>query len=206
MSIGLALAELRSAPADTLKFGFRNRRAAIPSAEELMTLPLHFKPVKCANVNFLADNFLNDYASKRVRHLLELLEFNPKAPGHRPPEQFQMPDAHADQLLQMGVLEDLGHISDVKMSSVNTMLYFCVKELRESGARLRPIMCPKSILELSDYVSQHVLHRVDEYRRMCLIGGEAATFDLAASFVWYSCESGTCQHIKARQLRKRVSM
>ena len=162
--------------------GYRNRRSKLPTAFQLKMLKLHAKPVTPLNMDFIYNHVLSPSMAEYVRFLLGKLSFNKAAPGVDPGRAFRVPEAHADKMASIGVFECLGKLSDIDLSNYNVVRYFCVVESRESGDRLRPICWPASLLAISDYVSKHKLKSVDQYRKLALLTGQAATFDLAASF------------------------
>ena len=160
----------------------RNRRSKLPTPEQQRTLPLHAKAVEKLNMEYLYQHVLSPSAAARVKHLLSCLNYDPRAPAELPRPMFRMPAAHAKRMCDIGVFEDLGKVEDLDLSQYNSMNYFTVHEVRDAGDRLRPICWPLALLLLSQYRSQHRLKTVDDYRRLALLGGTAATFDLAASF------------------------
>jgi hypothetical protein len=62
------------------------------------------------------------------------------------------------------------------------MRYFTVKETRDAGDRLRPIMWPWLNLLMSVYKSAHKLRTVEQYRLLALQQAVSLCFDLQASF------------------------
>jgi hypothetical protein len=120
---------------------------------------------------------------KRFVEILKTLDYNPKAvTPDPPPHMFRIPEHHATVLIQGDIAEDLGNVSDVDLTQYNVMRYFTVKETRDAGDRLRPIMWPWLNLLRSIYKSAHKLRTVEQYRLLALQQAVALCFDLQASF------------------------